>query len=251
MRQATKENWFDLRRENRTTKTGKLYEYLFAQTLGCEIAEHGKPEFADMFNFDLGFRVELKSRGELNSFEIRVNQVSEYEESIPFPLTHTLYAIVPYHNTRRLTLGGKRPSGFSKKTSMVSLTRGLKTDQERNRFWAENIQTSYLVDLRIISAMRTKLQTHSCRMIGRGHEQAIRLGRTALAEFFGDDSSFASTLRTLGLNASGWAKGVYPLHVRFPIDEQRLSSRFTLVTVLRKGLHAKVAMRLADIPALV
>jgi hypothetical protein len=238
-----KYNWRRSRQKEMQSKAGRLYEHLMAEVLGCEFSEKDLG-YADIFSTSLGIRVEVKSRGDQNSLELRVNQVHEYGEDIPFPLNDTLYALVPYESTMPLRKGDPRPKGFSPNTHTLSLMRGLRTDAQRNAFWAQYVETSYLVDLRIVNALESYLGIHPCRMIGRGDEMAIRVSRTTLEELFGD-GSFAQTIKELGLSPSGWAKGVYPIYTKFTIDGQRLTSKFTLVTVLRKRLHAKIAERLS------
>jgi hypothetical protein len=237
----------DTTKKGKHRKTGKFFEHMLAEMLACEISARdlpGSTAWADIHSNDLGIRIEVKSKGDVKIPEIRVSQVREYEEEPPFPITHSLYAIALYKGTGPLTRNGPRPRGFSEKTKMVSLMRDLKTDAEYNQFFASHAQTVYLLDLRIIQAFEKKLGVHSCRHIGRREEMAIRLGRTTLDEHFGD-ASFEDSLKQLRLQPAGWAKGVYPMQVHFRIDSQRLSSKFTLVTVLRKNLHADIARVIA------
>lgn len=236
--------WLRSRANDTQGKAGRLYETLLASTLGCEIAERGYSEFADIFSRDLQVRVEVKSRGDVNSLEIRTRQIEEYEEDLPFPLEYTLYALVFYQSTRHLKRGEPRPRSFSPKTRQISLMRGIKTEAALNEFFATHIQSIYLLDMKVVRGLESHLGTRDCRMVGRSDEEAIAVSRTAISKLFGD-VSFASSLRTLSLNPTGWAKGVYPLHIGFNIDGQELYSRFNLVTVLRKRLHAEVAAVLA------
>jgi hypothetical protein len=239
-------NYRRSRRKDTQGKAGRLYEHLIAHVLGCEITPRGKPELADLYSGTLGIRVESKSRGDSNSFELRTKQIKEYQRDIPFPLSDTLYALMPYKASNRLRKSDLRPRGMSPNTHGISLMRGLQTNKEYNDFWATHIQTSYLLDLRIIAAFGQHLGIRQCRMIGRMEEQAIWISRTTLNEFFGEDSLFSPNLRRLGLQPQGWAKGVYPIQMNFPIDDQVLSTQFTLVTILRKRLHASIAQTLAN-----
>ncbi|MDB5266489.1 MAG: hypothetical protein JWN89_304 [Parcubacteria group bacterium] len=245
MRSNARYNYRRSRRKDTQGKAGRIYEHLMAQALGCQITPHGRPELADIFSEEINARIEVKSRGDLNSFELRTKQIEGYKEDFPVPFDHTLYALLPWKASSRLRKDDPRPRGIGPNTHMISLLRGLKLDSERNEYWAANVETSYLFDLRIIDKLGTHLGVQPCRMIGRGDEGAIRIGRTTLNEMFGEDSSFSPMLRTLGFSPSGWAKGVYPLHVGFSIDGQQLFSRFTLVTILRKNLHAAIAQTLA------
>ncbi len=238
--------WLRSRANDTQGKAGRLYEHLMAATLGCVITKRGDYERGDIYSNDLGIRVEIKARGDVNTPELRVNQIQEYEEGEPFPLSYTLYALVLYRSTLRLKDGDPRPKGIGPNTHMLSLLRSIRKDDELNRFFASNIQLVYLLDLRVISALKDHLGTIGCRMVGRREEQAVRIGRMKLDELFGNDERVKNTLRKLGIRPSGWAKGVYPIQTRFSIDGQRLKSDFTLITVLRKGLHASVASALAQ-----
>ncbi|MDB5193995.1 MAG: hypothetical protein JWN50_9 [Parcubacteria group bacterium] len=239
-------NYRRSRQKDMQGKAGRLYEHMICEMLDLEHSPKGSEEYADCFSIDLAARFEVKSRGDANSFEIRVNQVHEYQENTPFPLDHTAYALFPYQATEPLHRGDPRPRGIGPNTHSLSLMRGIRKDADRNRFWAEHVQTSYILDFQVICALEAHLGTHPCRMIGRSDEEAIRLTRTTLDELFGEETALAPTLRKLGLKSAGWAKGVYPIRVRFQIDDQRLASgEFTLITILRKGFNAKIADKLA------
>jgi len=239
--------WLRSRANDTQGKAGRLYEHLIAAALDCRVTERGDWERADIHSHDLGIRVELKARGDVNTHELRVNQIREYmEEEPPFPISHTLYAIVLYRSTRRLKDGEPRPKSIGPNTHMISLLRSIRNDRELNKFFADNIQLVYLLDLRIVSALETHLGTSECRMVGRQGEQAVRLRRSKLEDLFGNDADLTDTLRKLGMRPSGWAKSVYPIQTRFSIDGHRLKSEFTLITVLRKGLHADIAKVLAQ-----
>lgn len=238
--------WLRSRANDTQGKVGGFFQHLVARLLGCKISPHGHPEWADLFSIDLQIRVESKARGDVNSLEIRTGQIREYEEEPPFPLEHSLYALGFYQSTRRFRKGDQRPRGFSPKTSQISLMRSIRTESELYSFLSEHIQSLHLLDLKVVKALESHLGTRPCLMVGRSEETAVRVSRTRLDELFGEDESFAKVLKTLKLSPSGWAKGVYPIHVGFNIGGQELRSKFTLVTVLRKGLHAAVAREIAN-----
>jgi hypothetical protein len=237
--------WLRSRANDTQGKAGRLYETLLASVLGCRVSERGNPEYADIFSNELQIRAEVKSRGDVNSLEIRTHQIREYESDIPFPLEYTLYALVHYQSTRYLRKGEKRPKGFSEDTHRISLLRNIRSDAELNEFFATHIQSIHLLDLRVIKGLEKHLGTRTCRMVGRSEESAVSISRTAINDFFGD-VSFGESLKRLGLAPQGFAKGVYPMHVGFGIDGQTLVAKFNLVTVLRRRLHAEMATVLAQ-----
>lgn len=245
MRAIANYNWRRSRQKDTQIKAGRIYEHLVAQVLGCEISRQDEYEYADLHSIDLGIRVEVKARGDNNPFGLHTEQMDQYENDLPFPLSHTLYALVPYRSRRRIKAEEERPRKFSRKTTMISMLRFLKTDWERNEFWAANVEFIYLLDFRIVKGLLALLGSKKGHFAGRKSEDALVVNRTTLTSLF-QDESFATAIRTLSLSASGWAKGVYPTRTRFTLDGQRLSSNFTLITVLRRSLHAKIASQLCN-----
>ena len=239
--------WLRSRGLDTQGKVGRYFQHLMAGILECELVPHGHPERADFFSNDLQIRVESKSRGDVNALEIRTHQVREYyEEEPPFPLEWSLYSLAYYQSTAPIKAGDPTPRGFSPKTRQRSLLRNIKTELELHRFLSANTRVIFLLDLRIVQGLENHLGARPCRMVGRSEETAIYVARTKITELFGEDANFARGLRTLGLSPSGWAKAVYPMHVNCEIDGQSHPTRFTLVTVLRKSLNARVAQVIAN-----
>ncbi|MBX4195547.1 hypothetical protein KW796_01135 [Candidatus Parcubacteria bacterium] len=249
-------NWLRSRAMDTQGKAGLLYECLMAEALGCEISERGKAEYADIYSERLGIRVEIKARGDNNPHGFRVDQILHYEWDLPAELRHTLYAVVLYRSRRAIRKGEAPPNGFSTKTTMVSMLRFLKTDEQRNQFWAENVTVVYLLDLRVINGLESLLGTVKGHFAGRPDEMDLVVNRTVLTELF-QDASLTSSLKKLHLSPSGWAKGVYPMKVRFQcpimdpdvsgrvIRHQTLDSGFTMITLVRRNLHAQLAQEIS------
>ncbi len=245
MRAPANYNWRRSRQKDTQIKVGRIYEHLVARVLGCEISRQDEYTYADVHSIDLGIRVEVKARGDNNPFGLHIEQMDQYEDDLPFPLSHTLYALVPYRSRRWIKAEEERPRKFSKKTTHISMLRSLKTDRERNEFWARNVEFIYLLDFQIVKGLLALLGSRREHFAGRKSEDTLVGNRTTLTSLF-QDESFATAMRTLGLSASGWAKGVYPTSTEFTLDSQRLSSEFTLITVLRRSLHAKIAPQLCN-----
>ncbi len=244
------ELWRETRKRNTQGKAGKLYEHLMAETLGCVLSPRGQPQLADIHSLELRSRIEVKAGGDRGSIEIKVEQLRRYEGNLPFPdFDHTLYVICPYRSSeyapRSLTMKPLLPDGFSEKTKGVSLLRSLKTDTARNRFWAENILTTYLLDMSIVQGLERKWGVHPCRQVDRSDEMVVRVTPKKLFNLF-RKKPFEQALRSIGLKPGGYAEGVYPLQVHFKAGTQSLQSKFELVTILRKGLHADVAKVIAS-----
>lgn len=238
-------NWRRSRQKDLQQKVGRLYERMMKSALSCELSPRGHPELADLFSVDLGIRVDVKARGDNNSLDLRVSQIDEYGEEAPFPIEHTLYALVPYKSSLSLNKQSIRPRGISKKTKMLSLLRSIRGDHNLNLFLSANVNLVYLLDIRIINALRRNLGHTVNRLAGRPGQETVSITRTKLIDLFGD-SEFEKSLRSLKLDPRGWAKGVYPLRTMFEHEGHSYSSNFTLVSVVRKRLHANLAKMFAN-----
>lgn len=225
-----------------------------AHVLGFKVSPQGKSEYGDLFSTKLKTRVEVKARGDNNAIGMHTRQLDGYEWDLPQELRHTLYCLVPYRSRRQITEAEKLKYGFSPKTTMISMLRFCKTEESANKHWAENVDVVYLLDIRLINGLRDYLGVAMGHYAGRPDEEAVVVGRNTLTELF-QDGTLSRSLKKLGLSPSGWAKGVYPIKTRYtyryPLDqvddqlsrfaEQRLSSEFTLITVVRRDLHAELA----------
>ncbi|MBX4200265.1 hypothetical protein KW790_02295 [Candidatus Parcubacteria bacterium] len=241
------------RAKNIQGKAGTFYERLMAATLGCELSPPGQPDYGDIHSGELGIRVEVKARGDGNAHGLRTSQIERYEWDLPRDLRDTLYALIPYRSRRSIHKGEERPRGFSPRTNKVSMLRGLSKDKELNEYWAKNVDVAYLLDFRIINGLRNTLGTVTGHHAGRPEEQDVVVGRKKLTELFQDDA-ISRSLRSLGLAPSTWAKGVYPLtvgythkyphHNRDELVDQHLVSQFTLITVVRRDLHVRLAEKI-------
>ncbi len=220
---------------------GNFFQHLMTQILECDPTPRGYPAWGDMSSLDLQIRVESKSRGDVNSLEIRAHQIREYEEDPPFPLEYSLYSLAYYQSTERFKAGQPRPRGFSPKTSQYSLIRSIKNEGDMYQFLSSHIKGIYLVDLSIVTAFEKKFGAKPCRMVGRREETAVQIGWERVNELLGEDASFIEGLQKLKLRPTSWAKGVYPMHITCTIGDVTFPVRFTLITLLKKPLNARIA----------
>lgn len=230
--------WRKMRHKNTLGRVGEFYQHLVAQLLSCVTADIGREEYGDIFSNDLGIRVEVKARDNKHLFGLGISQKRGYEDEPPFPLSYTLYALVTYRNNKRFGKNDKRPRGL-RAINHSPLAR-LAHKHEQHQFLAGKIDEIYLLDIEVINALENLHGLKVGHFAGRAEEQSIVLSRTDLRRYF-RNGSFGDVTRELGLKSKrGWARSENNVAMSLVVDERSFEPRFTLVTVLRKSLHAQI-----------
>lgn len=231
-----------------TVLIGSFFEAGLAHLLNCQLSEYGKPELADIYNPDLGFRVEVKARDHGHAFGLKVSQKNKYlKNNLPFPdsFEHTLYALATYRRSLEWVSKKFGPRGRSE--NYISRLLRLESEHEKCELLASTWMSVYLIDIQIINALQEVFGVSRSRHLGQRdeHDIVIRQGRDPMLPQLFCRQNFTKTLEMAGLKARDWRgfEREVKSHFKFSTrdnqgewQEQSYSTHFRLVAVTQKDL---------------
>lgn len=237
---ATSE-WLLARRRGTLDVVGNFYNQVTASLIQGELTPHGRPEYADAFNLDIGVRVEAKGRNSNNPFGIRISQKEIYDEDPPFPITDTAYCLFSYNHRGTRDENGNRPS---------SLMRESHSRKDKYRTLAAHTVSAYFLDLRIINAMIKTYSVKDTFFAGRIGEHTLEIGRRSHLIHF-KNGTFEEMMRTIGLSPVRWVRAVEHIRLKVAVYDEEFGKVFTnltnfkLITVLPRPTHKRIFPTLA------
>lgn len=230
-----KSAWRLTRRRGTLGIVGDFYNDMAATMLDGEKTQRGQWEFADVYNLDIGIRVEVKARNSNNAFGIRIKQKESYEGEPPFPFSNTLYCLVSYAHRGPWQENATRPN-------LLRNSRGLKA---KYALLARAVFKVYLIDLPLITAMQKKSGVEETFFAGRENQPTLKLGRQSHLERF-RKGLFEETMREHHLDPARWVmtenKVGFEVSIPNGMDGEIFTNpvEFKLITLLRKGLHRRI-----------
>lgn len=246
---ARRSNWQKARDANTNGNSGQFGELLMAKILDCELSseralvgDQSSQDFADIYNEDLGFRVEVKTCCNKAPFQIRLKQLRRYgiNAHLPFPITDTLYALVSYKNqTAQKTKKGVKKNKNEGQKNFSPLSR-LPMKWHRIKFIAERTDEIYILDRRIVRQLKRHVPVKDKPKPGRGNGPAMVANRTKIRKLL-RDSTIEELAENFSIKPRHWVREIRTIDSTTVVDGVEYSVSCRLITILPKLTHERIA----------
>jgi hypothetical protein len=215
---------------------GDFGQNIVAELLDCSISPRGNTDFADLFSENLGIRVEVKTCDNNHRFVFKHKQLRGYqdEDSVPFPISDTLYALLGYRNRKSIKDHKLRPKRLRSKT-FSELAR-LLLPGEQAQYLADRVDELYLLDLDVVTALEDILPTSTNYFPGHQGKTSMSAGRSELRSLF-RDSDFSRLCRTLKLKECSWVREILPISRPVSIGDLTFTVEYRLIALLKKSTY--------------
>ena len=200
--------------------SGRFAERLAERVLGGVRAKDGD-DACDLWHKEFDAGIESKMGSSRDGVKVREDQLDNHLEMCEdgFPFSRYWYVFLKYRNSG--------PNGD--KTSGRLFQELVRQEKDVPGFFAENTTGLYVLDIRIVDAIRNVRGADIVMWRGSGCSLAVRIGW----KFFNELKAAPNVaLRSLGLNPRKYQLGVQPVTMSF--EGQRME--FEFLSLLDIGL---------------